>query len=85
LKFVTTFQQIDTGSAAAGAAGAFIGVGPYPYALACDGTRLWVTNAGDNTVQAIDTITGEVGAPIEVGGGLPTVASYMWWSFRLGL
>jgi len=42
-------------------------VGTIPVALAYDGTRLWVANGGDNTVQAIDPATGDVDAPVTVG------------------
>ncbi len=42
-------------------------VGALPRALAFDGTRLWVANQRDNTVQAIDPTTGSLGTPIQVG------------------
>ena len=49
-------------------------IGSSPSALAYDGARLWVCNYGDNTVQAIDPTTGDVGAPIKVGNGPITLA-----------
>ncbi|MBE1550130.1 VCBS repeat-containing protein/YVTN family beta-propeller protein [Mycobacterium sp. OAS707] len=48
----------------------FNGVGDRPVALALnsDGSTLYVANAGDSAVVAIDTATGTVGTPIQVDG-----------------
>src|SRR4051812_23699446 len=44
-----------------------ITVGTQPKDTVFDGYRVWVANAGSNTVQAIDVKTGVAGAPIAVG------------------
>src|SRR6202007_1264327 len=47
-----------------------IGVGPYPRGVAVtpDGSKVYVTNLGDNTVSVIDTATNTVtGSTIPVG------------------
>jgi hypothetical protein len=41
--------------------------GSSPVALAFDGSRMWVADVVDNTLQPIDTATGEPGLPIPVG------------------
>jgi YVTN family beta-propeller protein len=44
-----------------------VSVGGEPSALAWDGTSLWVTNGGDDTVQQIDPEAGAVVATLPVG------------------
>ncbi len=42
-------------------------VGNAPQVLAHGGARLWVANAADGTVQAVDPATGAVSTPVKVG------------------
>ncbi len=49
-------------------------VGHRPNALAFDGTRLWVSNANDATLQAIDPLTGIAASPIAVDFGVTALA-----------
>jgi YVTN family beta-propeller protein len=51
-----------------------VGDGPYDLALSPDGTRVYVTNAFDDTVSVIDAATNTVTATIGVGEGPTGVA-----------
>lgn len=60
-------------------------IGNGPSAFAFDGTRLWVANSGDNTVQAIDPATWQVGTPIKFSntpGALAFDGKRVWVAFE---
>ena len=59
-----TLERVDVSPAAA--ATPPIALPHTPYALAGDGTTLWVTSLDDSVVMAVDTLTGQVQANVSV-------------------
>ena len=58
-----------------------IGVGSDPTGVSSDGTHVWVTNTGDNTVTELDASTGSVVQTIAVGSfptGVSSDGTHVW-------
>ncbi len=71
---------IGASSAAAHVADTIL-VGKHPYAVSSDGTHVWVTNSGENTVSEIEAASGAVVDTIPVGAdptGVSADGTHVW-------